>query len=152
MHWKRVEYFDTQMIPRAGAVGGSESTADQVTAAPAAVWKKALRWSVILAAVGLAAVGATLLDTRKADPAPVAVEAHTAAGAPADAIGCFGRIEPEDGVIQVSAPYSGSRPPLVAELRVNEGDAVQAGQVVAPVGTSALQLGQVDAIVMVLPR
>ncbi len=46
-------------------------------------------------------------------------------------IGCLGRIEPEGGVIHVSAPYFAGRPSLVAELPVKEGDWVQPGQTLA---------------------
>jgi HlyD family secretion protein len=46
-------------------------------------------------------------------------------------IGCFGRIEPEDGLIQVAAPYVSGQPGVVDEMKVQEGDDVQAGEVIA---------------------
>ncbi|MDE2236848.1 MAG: efflux RND transporter periplasmic adaptor subunit, partial [Elusimicrobia bacterium] len=46
-------------------------------------------------------------------------------------IGCLGRIEPEGGVIRVSAPYDQGRPALVAKLLVGEGDWVRKGQPLA---------------------
>jgi HlyD family secretion protein len=49
----------------------------------------------------------------------------------ATAVGCRGRIEPEDGIIVVAAPYVEGRPSLLKELRVKEGDWVQSGQVIA---------------------
>ena len=47
------------------------------------------------------------------------------------AAACLGRLEPEHGVIEVAAPYFDGRPSVVAELRVEEGDWVHAGQVLA---------------------
>jgi HlyD family secretion protein len=47
------------------------------------------------------------------------------------AVACLGRLEPEYGVIEVAAPYFDARPSVVAELRVEEGDWVHAGQVLA---------------------
>jgi HlyD family secretion protein len=70
-------------------------------------------------------------------------------------IGCFGRIEPEDGLIQVAAPYVAAQPKVVAELKVQEGDAVQAGQVVAILdGRAELEaaLAQSEARVAVAQR
>src|SRR2546427_9093670 len=46
-------------------------------------------------------------------------------------VGARGRIEPQDGVMLVAAPYSGGRPSLVTEIRVKEGDSVRAGQILA---------------------
>src|SRR4051812_818803 len=46
-------------------------------------------------------------------------------------VGARGRIEPEDGVMVVAAPYFSGRPSLISELRVKEGDWVRAGQVIA---------------------
>ena len=43
----------------------------------------------------------------------------------------MGRIEPENGVILVAAPYLFGRPSLVKELRVKEQDRVRAGQLLA---------------------
>lgn len=47
------------------------------------------------------------------------------------AVACLGRIEPENGVIRVAAPYLFGRPSLVKELRVKERDRVRAGQLLA---------------------
>jgi HlyD family secretion protein len=43
----------------------------------------------------------------------------------------LGRIEPENGVIHIAAPYLFGRPSLVKELRVKEGDWVRSGQLLA---------------------
>lgn len=57
-----------------------------------------------------------------------------------NSVGCLGRIEPEGGVIRVSAPYFAGGPALIAELTVKEGDWVQAGQILAVlVSTRQLQ-------------
>ena len=49
----------------------------------------------------------------------------------AGAVACRGRIEPQNGVLRVAAPYLFGRPSLVKELRVKEGDRVKAGQLLA---------------------
>ena len=48
-----------------------------------------------------------------------------------DAVGCLGYIEPEDGVLAVTAKYFEGQPPRVLELKVKEGDRVAAGQLLA---------------------
>ncbi len=47
------------------------------------------------------------------------------------AVSCRGRIEPKDGVTRLSAPYYEGRPALVRVLHVEEGDWVEAGQIIA---------------------
>jgi HlyD family secretion protein len=44
-------------------------------------------------------------------------------------VGARGRIEPQDGVMLVAAPYFSGRPSIVSEMRVKEGDSVRAGQI-----------------------
>ncbi len=46
-------------------------------------------------------------------------------------IACLGRFEPEDGVRVIAARSLSGQPSLVGELRVREGELVQAGQVLA---------------------
>jgi HlyD family secretion protein len=46
-------------------------------------------------------------------------------------VGARGKIEPEDGVMLVAAPYFGGRPSIVRELRIKEGDSVRTGQILA---------------------
>ncbi len=46
-------------------------------------------------------------------------------------ITCLGRIEPEDGVIHLAAPYSVQGPSLLSDLLVKEGDWVKQGQIIA---------------------
>ena len=61
-------------------------------------------------------------------------ETTPAAAAPAkpvDGVACIGHIEPVDGVIRVSAPYTNGHPSLVSELLVKEGAVVRKGQVLA---------------------
>jgi HlyD family secretion protein len=63
-------------------------------------------------------------------------EPASAAAAPTPAaknldVACQGRLEPEDGVVQVSAPYFAGRPSIITKLLVKEGDEVKAGQVLA---------------------
>ena len=47
------------------------------------------------------------------------------------AVACLGRIEPEDGVLQVTAPYFEGRAQRVVELKVKENDTVHAHQLIA---------------------
>jgi HlyD family secretion protein len=60
-------------------------------------------------------------------PKPLS-SAHNQASAP---IGCMGRIEPEDGVIRVTAPYVDGSPAVVQDLRVKENGRVTKGTVIA---------------------
>jgi HlyD family secretion protein len=47
------------------------------------------------------------------------------------AVACLGHIEPQDGVLQVTAAYLDGRPQRVSELRVKQGDPVRAGELLA---------------------
>ena len=58
---------------------------------------------------------------------PVAVPARGDNGA----VACLGHIEPQDGVLQVTATYFEGRPQRVVELKVKQGDQVRAGQLLA---------------------
>jgi HlyD family secretion protein len=61
------------------------------------------------------------------DPSLAAVAAHAAIGA----VACLGHIEPQDGVLQVTAAYFEGRPQRVTELKVKQGDRVRAGELLA---------------------
>lgn len=56
---------------------------------------------------------------------------RTTATPPSNGVGCLGRIEPEDGVLQVNGGYLEGRPQRVRELRVKENEFVHAGQLLA---------------------
>ncbi|MBV8050730.1 MAG: AMIN domain-containing protein, partial [Acidobacteriaceae bacterium] len=56
---------------------------------------------------------------------------RTTATPPGNGVGCLGRIEPEDGVLQVTGGYLEGRPQRVRELKVKENDFVHAGQLLA---------------------
>ena len=77
----------------------------------------------------LIGIGAVPLTLRR--PPAQALSAVPLQPSPPQAGSALGRIEPEDGVIHVSAATVGAGPPLVDELRVAEGDRVSAGQVLA---------------------
>jgi HlyD family secretion protein len=108
-------------------------------------------WVLVLALLLTAAAGAAAVLLPKA-PAP---EKATAAPSPLRdtmAVGARGRIEPEDGIILVAAPYFAGRPSLVKELRVKEGGWVKAGQVLAVLDSwdaSEKALQQIEADVEV---
>src|SRR6476620_9277663 len=61
------------------------------------------------------------------EPKPAPRARSEAAGA----VGCMGRIEPEDGVIRVTAPYVDGAPAVVEDLRVKENGRVAKGAVIA---------------------
>jgi HlyD family secretion protein len=93
------------------------------------VWRRTLFWALvtILAAVSIMTVSVILSS-----------KSHQSADAPApvrstqdNSISCLGRIEPEDGVIRISARSISGQPSIVGELRVNEGDFIERGQIVA---------------------
>jgi HlyD family secretion protein len=46
-------------------------------------------------------------------------------------VGCLGRIEPEDGVLEVAAPYFAARPSVVTQVLVKQNEWVSAGQSLA---------------------
>ncbi len=52
-------------------------------------------------------------------------------GVPKGGIGCLGRIEPEDGVIRVTAPYIDGAPAVIERLLARENTRVVRGQVLA---------------------
>jgi HlyD family secretion protein len=53
------------------------------------------------------------------------------APAKSGAVACLGRIEPEDGILQVTAPYFAGRAQRVVELKVKDNDVVHAHQLLA---------------------
>jgi HlyD family secretion protein len=97
-----------------------------------------MKRALLLIGIGLVALGAAawrLLQTPHdagSTPTP-----HPAAAAAHPGVGCLGRIEPESRSL-VSAPYYESRPSLVAELKVREGEAVAKDQVLAVLDSQRL--------------
>jgi len=86
-------------------------------------------FAVILCVVALYSLRTS---TARARPAPGTVLADSVpAAAKSGAVGCLGRIEPLDGVLQVPGGYLDGRPQRVRELKVKEGDQVRAGQLLA---------------------
>ncbi|MBI4371673.1 MAG: efflux RND transporter periplasmic adaptor subunit [Elusimicrobia bacterium] len=83
---------------------------------------------------GALAAGAAALAAAIGTAALLRTRAERAASSPGTApagIGCLGRLEPDGGVIRVSAPALDGQPPLVAKIAVREGDWVRAGQELA---------------------
>jgi HlyD family secretion protein len=91
--------------------------------------RRTMQWVLVLLLL-TAAAGAAAVMFPKAT-APTNADALSVPPAKTVAVGCRGRIEPEDGIILVAAPYFAGRPSLVKELRIKEGDWVQSGQVLA---------------------
>ena len=84
-------------------------------------------WLSLLVLAGIAAIAAVVFSGSRDQPrAAGAANNSQPAG-----VGARGRIEPEDGVVLVAAPYSDARPSIVRDLRVREGDVVRAGQIIA---------------------
>ena len=95
-----------------------------------------------------------LYTTRAARTAPLSAEQRTKESQPAG-VSCLGRIEPEDGVVHVAAPYLFGRPGLVKLLHAREGDRVRQGQLLAVLeGRDQLQasLEQAQARIAVVRR
>jgi HlyD family secretion protein len=85
-----------------------------------------LLWTIVI--VAALAIGATYFFLHHA---PVDTPAATAAAPPVTAVACTGSIEPWEPPTRVGAPQVNGHPPLLAELKVAEGDTVRAGQVIA---------------------
>src|SRR5688572_12866365 len=81
----------------------------------------------VVAAIGLV-VFATQYQACKTDQA---VRVSTEQKAPVESVGCLGRIEPEHGIIRISARSISGQPSIVADLRVEENDEVRKGQLLA---------------------
>src|SRR5687767_10809213 len=87
-----------------------------------------LFWVIALTlAVGIATVP---LTRQRASVEPPLAPAESKSAAP-EGGSALGHIEPEDGVIHVSAPSVAGGAPLVEELHVREGERVNGGQVLA---------------------
>jgi len=87
-----------------------------------------LKWTGLVLVLAVAVAFVLLFARSEKKQAPASVVAAPAAE---PGVACLGRLEPEDGVIRVAAPYFAGRPSLVRELRVKEGDTVRAGQILA---------------------
>jgi len=79
-------------------------------------------------AIAFFAVGIVVLSEKRTDTASAAKTAEISE--PVN-VGCLGRVEPQDGVMQLGARSLSGQPSLVAKLLAREGDAVHPGQIVA---------------------
>jgi HlyD family secretion protein len=97
--------------------------------------RKLWKWLWLAAAILLVAfarpVAIWILGPKPASQVSAAANKTEPVQAGPRAVACLGRIEPENGVIRIAAPYLFGRPSLVKELRVKEGDRVRAGQLLA---------------------
>ena len=91
---------------------------------------RALKWLLLLAVLLIAATAAVAVILPR-NPATAPQPDAASTPEPPLGVGCPGRIEPEDGVLAVAAPYFSGQPSVIRELRVKQGDHVKAGQVVA---------------------
>jgi HlyD family secretion protein len=86
----------------------------------------------VLAAIVLVATGTfrVFLRTPAGPPATVAASSSDRP-VNSGSVGCLGRIEPQDGVMQVTADYFEGRPQRVRDLKVKQGERVRSGQLLA---------------------
>jgi HlyD family secretion protein len=98
---------------------------------PLPVPKKRKKWLWVPALLLIAIVAAAAVMRPRSSDRPQPEAGPSSGSQKPVGVGSRGRIEPEDGVIVVAAPYFGGRPSLVSELRTREGDWLKAGQVVA---------------------
>lgn len=92
-------------------------------------WGRRLATTVLLLA--LAAVAWRYRDRIWQPVAAQPAAASAAPEQPRGAVACLGHFEPENGIVRVAAPYYESRPSVVTQLAVREGEWVHAGQVIA---------------------
>ena len=103
-------------------------TLTQVPSSRAAGSSRHLLWATaaVVGVVG-AVIAAIALRNASGHSRPVVA---SASAEPA-AVACLGHIEPENGVVTIAARSLMGQPSIVSELRVKEGDHVQAGHVIA---------------------
>jgi HlyD family secretion protein len=90
---------------------------------------------ILIGAIFALAVLAALVAMRFRSTGNGAPASPTVSNAPR-AISCLGHIEPDVEVITLAAPSSNSsQPPLIASLKIEEGDNVKAGQLIATLDT-----------------
>lgn len=90
-----------------------------------------LKWIVGLGIVLLLGTGFIALRLTSTPSNNSANSKSTAPTPPATTVNALGRLEPRGEVIKVSAPSQSMGGSQIIELRVKEGDRVQAGQIVA---------------------
>jgi HlyD family secretion protein len=91
-------------------------------------------------AVALVAGALACLDRSGADaPPPV-----SAAAPAAHAVSALGHLEPEDGIRRIAGPSGVSN--VIAKLRVDEGDAVEAGDILAVLDTAPMLSADVERL------
>jgi HlyD family secretion protein len=91
--------------------------------------KRPILW-LLLAALGGASLAAacSLLRPKSSQELMASPRVHPDQE---DTVSCLGYIEPEDGVVIIGARSLSGQPSLVGDLRVDDGDRVSAGQIVA---------------------
>ena len=94
--------------------------------------KKTKKWLWVFIVLLVAAGGATAVMVPRTPDQPQPVTTVSAPQKP-PGVGGRGRIEPEDGIIVVAAPYFSGRPSIMSALRVKEGDWIRAGQIIGEV-------------------
>lgn len=98
--------------------------------------RPALVLGVTVSAVALVALVA--LRSRPAPPSPAAAEAAPAGATGSRSVAALGRLEPSGDVRRLAAPISGiGGSPRITALLVQEGDRVQAGQLLVRFDTAA---------------
>ena len=89
-----------------------------------------LFWWILLP-IAVAAIGVWLFERSVEREKTAAAASQVKPSQLPGRISSLGRIEPQDGIIRVSARSISGQPSIVGELRVKDGDWVKAGQVIA---------------------
>lgn len=107
---------------------------------------KHANWKSVLALVAMLVVASYALPSLADDSAQPETEpsipASNAKKTSATHVAALGRIEPEDGIFSVAGPAG--RSAVIAELRVDKGDHVEEGAVIAVLDDAALKQAEVN--------
>jgi len=112
-----------------------------MTCRPSRSPSRSVARAVLALAAALAPGTLACVDRSGADASPPPVSAAPTAPA---GVSALGRLEPEDGVRRVAGPSGAAA--VIAELRVDDGDAVEAGQVLAVLDTAPMLRATTDRL------
>jgi len=91
---------------------------------------RSVRYGLLCLVIAASAVAFWTLASRP-EARPTTPAARGGPTQPGDSIACLGRLQPEDGIVRLAARSLMGQPSIVADVLVQEGDAVRRGQLVA---------------------